>query len=97
MKSAFPSSRHESTPLLETRFSMNLCEGDGRKLQLSLHLASDQFIYWKKKNCNLFNIFDIVFKETAGYVSGVFECTERVLLGGTVLAIQICYPANKER
>ena len=29
-------------------FSMNLCEGDGRKLQLSLYLASDWFIYWNK-------------------------------------------------
>ncbi|XP_022788005.1 major facilitator superfamily domain-containing protein 12-like isoform X2 [Stylophora pistillata] len=30
-------------------------------------------------------------------VSLVFECTERILLGGIVLAVQICYPGNRDR
>ncbi|KAJ7363320.1 Major facilitator super domain-containing protein 12 [Desmophyllum pertusum] len=36
-------------------------------------------------------------KEAVSLVSGVFECTERILLGVIVLVIQMCYPGNKER
>ena len=37
------------------------------------------------------NIFDIPFQEASCFISGIFECMERVLLGGIVMAIQMFY------